>query len=113
MSAATPFATPVASSMISHWIGGRIVPASGSRSPVYNPTTGQAIREVALASPEVVDQAVASAKSAFPAWARLPALRRARVLFRFKELLDQNAKAIARVLSEEHGKTLSDAEGEV
>src|SRR6516165_417690 len=90
-----------------------MVPASGSRSPVYNPTTGQAIREVALGGPAEVDLAVASARNAYPGWARLPALRRARILFRFKELLDQNAKAIARVLSEEHGKTLSDAEGEV
>jgi malonate-semialdehyde dehydrogenase (acetylating) / methylmalonate-semialdehyde dehydrogenase len=114
MSAATPFTTPTAASaVISHWIGGRLVPAAGPRSPVYNPTKGQAIREVALAGPTEVDQAVASAKAAFPGWARLPALRRARVLFRFKELLDQNAKTIARVLSEEHGKTVSDAEGEV
>ncbi|MGB6308205.1 MAG: CoA-acylating methylmalonate-semialdehyde dehydrogenase, partial [Steroidobacteraceae bacterium] len=66
-----------------------------------------------LATVAEVDLAVRAAHEAAPAWAKLPALRRARVLFRFKTLLDQNAKALARLLSAEHGKTLADAEGEV
>jgi malonate-semialdehyde dehydrogenase (acetylating)/methylmalonate-semialdehyde dehydrogenase len=71
------------------------------------------VREVALADAAEVDAAVGSAVAAQPAWGRLPPPQRARVLFRFKELLGQQLQAIARVLSEEHGKTLADAEGEV
>jgi malonate-semialdehyde dehydrogenase (acetylating) / methylmalonate-semialdehyde dehydrogenase len=99
--------------LVGHWIGGRAVGASGPRSPIFNPTLGRAVREVGLATVADVDQAVQSAHVAQRAWARLPALRRARILFRFKDLLDRHAKLIARVISEEHGKTLGDAEGEV
>jgi malonate-semialdehyde dehydrogenase (acetylating)/methylmalonate-semialdehyde dehydrogenase len=102
-----------ASKLVGHWIGGRAVASSGPRSPVYNPSLGRAVREVSLGTVAEVDQAVQAAHAAHRGWSRLPALRRARVLFRFKELLEQHAKQIARVLSEEHGKTLADAEGEV
>jgi malonate-semialdehyde dehydrogenase (acetylating)/methylmalonate-semialdehyde dehydrogenase len=71
------------------------------------------VREVALATAAEVDAAVQSAASAFRAWADVPPPRRARVMFRFQELLNQNIKRIARALSEEHGKTLPDAEAEV
>jgi malonate-semialdehyde dehydrogenase (acetylating)/methylmalonate-semialdehyde dehydrogenase len=99
--------------MIPHWIDGRPVPGTGRTSAVYNPSLGRVIREVALAGAEEVDRAVTSASRAFADWSQLPALRRARVLFRFKELLDRDAKRIARVISEEHGKTIDDALGEV
>src|SRR5580658_10058543 len=99
--------------LVGHWISGRAVAPIGPRSPVFNPSLGRQAREVGLATVAEVDLAVRSAHEAAPAWARLPALRRARVMFRFKELLDQNAKALARLVSAEHGKTLSDAEGEV
>ena len=99
--------------VIPHWIAGSAVIGKGRRAPVFNPSTGRVIREVALATDDEVQHAVQGASKAFPGWSRLPALRRARVLFRFKELLDARAKDIARTISEEHGKTLDDALGEV
>jgi malonate-semialdehyde dehydrogenase (acetylating) / methylmalonate-semialdehyde dehydrogenase len=99
--------------LVGHWIGGRMIVPTGPHAPVFNPSLGRQAREVGLATVAEVDLAVRAAHEAAPAWARLPALRRARVLFRFKELLDQHAKALARLVSAEHGKTLSDAEGEV
>jgi len=99
--------------LITHWIGGRSASALGRRAPVFNPAQGRQVREVALATAAEVDAAVQSAASAFRAWADVPPPRRARVMFRFQELLNQNVKRIARTLSEEHGKTLPDAEAEV
>jgi malonate-semialdehyde dehydrogenase (acetylating)/methylmalonate-semialdehyde dehydrogenase len=106
---------PVTASIaaISHWIDGKSVAGSGRAAPVYNPSLGRVVREVKLATKAEIDRAVASAARAFPDWSRHTALRRARVLFRFKELLDRDAKRIARVISEEHGKTIDDALGEV
>ena len=101
-------------SLVGHFIGGSRVAGAGSRrAPVFNPTLGRPVREVVLADAADVDAAVRAAAEAQVAWGRTPALARARVLFRFKELLLQHAKAIAATLSEEHGKTLADAEGEV
>jgi malonate-semialdehyde dehydrogenase (acetylating) / methylmalonate-semialdehyde dehydrogenase len=108
-----PAAQTEALSLVGHWIGGRALVPTGPRAPVFNPSLGCQVREVGLATVAEVDLAVRAAHEAAPAWAKLPALRRARVLFRFKALLDQNAKALARLLSAEHGKTLADAEGEV
>jgi malonate-semialdehyde dehydrogenase (acetylating)/methylmalonate-semialdehyde dehydrogenase len=99
--------------LVTHWIGGRPVPPLGPRAPVFNPAHGRQAREVALATAAEVDAAVQCAASAFRAWADVPPPRRARVMFRFQELLNQNVKRIARALSEEHGKTLPDAEAEV
>jgi malonate-semialdehyde dehydrogenase (acetylating)/methylmalonate-semialdehyde dehydrogenase len=98
---------------ISHWIDGKRVAGSGRAAAVYNPSLGRVLREVSLATPAEVDRAVSSAARAFPDWSRHTSLRRARVLFRFKELLDRDAKRIARIISEEHGKTIDDALGEV
>jgi malonate-semialdehyde dehydrogenase (acetylating)/methylmalonate-semialdehyde dehydrogenase len=98
---------------ICHWIDGKSVPGTGRTAPVYNPSLGRVTREVSLATKAEVDRAVSSAARAFPDWSRQTALRRSRVLFRFKELLDRDAKRIARTISEEHGKTIDDALGEV
>ena len=106
-----PITAPITA--ISHWIDGKAIAGSGRVAPVYNPSLGRVIREVSLATKAEVDRAVASAASAFPDWSRQTALRRARVLFRFKELLDRDARRIARAISEEHGKTVDDALGEV
>ena len=106
-----PITTPTTT--ISHWIDGKPVAGSGRAAPVYNPSLGRVIREVSLGTKAEVDRAVSSAVRAFPDWSRQTALRRARVLFGFKELLDRDAKRIARVISEEHGKTIDDALGEV
>ena len=111
---AQPNAGPSPAGVVGHWIDGRVVTAAGQRrAPVFNPALGRPVREVALADAAQVDAAVQAAAAAQPAWGRTTALQRARVLFRFKELLTQHARAIARTLSEEHGKTVADAEGEV
>jgi malonate-semialdehyde dehydrogenase (acetylating) / methylmalonate-semialdehyde dehydrogenase len=99
---------------IPHWIAGRADSGTALRwGEVYNPSTGEVSGRLPMASAEVVGRAVAAAAQAFPAWAATPALQRARVLFRFRELLLSEADAIARAISQEHGKVLSDARGEL
>jgi len=107
----SPLAAPTA--LVSHWIGGRMVDPLGPRIAVFNPSYGRQVREVALATAAEVDTAVQCAASAFRGWADVPPPRRARVMFRFQELLNQNVQRIAYALSEEHGKTLPDAQAEV
>ncbi len=98
---------------IVHWIDGTAIPgASGRSAPVFNPATGQVQAHVSLASPNEVDAAVQAAARAFPAWSAQPPLRRARVLFRFREIFEQNLERIATLITGEHGKVLSDARGE-
>ncbi len=100
--------------MIGHWINGQTLVPEGSRSqPVYNPATGQVTEQVVLADTAIVDQAIAAAVAAAPEWAETAPLRRARVMFRFKELLDQHHREIAALITAEHGKVFSDAMGEV
>jgi malonate-semialdehyde dehydrogenase (acetylating)/methylmalonate-semialdehyde dehydrogenase len=101
--------------LVGHWIGGQpVAPSPASRrAPVYNPATGAVAREVGFASPGDVDAAVQAAAAAAPAWAATPALRRARVLFRFKEIVDRRADELAAAITAEHGKVFSDAQGEV
>jgi malonate-semialdehyde dehydrogenase (acetylating)/methylmalonate-semialdehyde dehydrogenase len=96
------------------WIGGRAVAARTTRyGEVTNPATGEVIRHVPLGNAEDVDLAAQAAAAAWPAWRAAPPLRRARVLMRFRELMDQHKKALARLVTEEHGKTLADAEGSI
>ena len=100
--------------VVGHFIHGQNSLAPGARcAPVFNPALGRAVRDVAMATVADVDAAVRSAKSAQPAWARTPALQRSRVLFRFKELLGEQRLLLARTISEEHGKTIADADGEI
>ena len=99
---------------IGHWIGGAVVAGTSGRSgPVYNPATGEQTGEVAFASIEEVDRAVATAKAAFPAWRALSLSKRAELFFRIRQLADEHREDIARILTAEHGKVLSDALGEV
>src|SRR6201996_8843918 len=99
---------------IGHFIGGAEQAGKSGRSgDVFNPATGAVTGKVALASSAEVDAAVAAARAAFPAWADTPPLRRARILFKFKELLEQHADEISRLITAEHGKVLSDARGEL
>src|SRR5438309_2856123 len=99
---------------ISHFINGkRVQGSSGRGGDVFNPATGEKVRRVALAGAAEIDAAVQSAAKAFPGWAATPPLTRARILFKFLELLHRDHDALARVISEEHGKVLSDAKGEV
>lgn len=100
--------------LIGHFINGEIVSFQGERSAdVFNPALGKAQSQVALATAMTVNEAVAAAKAAFPAWSELSPLRRSRILFRFKELLDQHHEELASMITAEHGKVLSDAMGEV
>jgi malonate-semialdehyde dehydrogenase (acetylating) / methylmalonate-semialdehyde dehydrogenase len=96
------------------WINGQRVQSPGSRmGEVFNPATGKLIRLVPLADTTDVDAAVAAARAAFPAWRDTTPLRRARILTRFRELMEQHRDELARLASEEHGKTLADAAGSV
>ncbi|PZW42851.1 MULTISPECIES: CoA-acylating methylmalonate-semialdehyde dehydrogenase [unclassified Pseudomonas] len=99
---------------IQHLIHGQLTDGQGGRSAdVFNPATGEAIRRVALADVATVQQAIDSAKQAFPAWRNTPPAKRAQVMFRFKQLLEQHEDTIAKLIAEEHGKTLEDAAGEL
>ncbi len=98
---------------IGHLINGALVTPEGRHQPVYNPSAGSAHADVLLASKATVEQAIASAKAAFPAWRNTPPAKRARVMFRFKELLEANADEIVRLIGLEHGKTSHDAMGEL
>src|SRR5690349_5417678 len=100
----------LAPALIPHFIGGqRTGNAQGRSQPVYNPATGAETARLPLAGAQDVDAAVQAAKAAFPAWANTPPLRRARVLFKFREILEQNTEALAAQITAEHGKTHSDA----
>ncbi len=100
--------------MISHFINGQlVVPASGRSQPVYNPATGSPVAQVGLASVDEVNAAVAAASAAAPAWADTAPLKRARVLSRFKELIEKHHDDLAAMITREHGKVFSDAKGEV
>ncbi len=96
------------------WIGGKAVPAGTTRyGEVTNPATGEVVRHVPLSNAGDVDAAVRAATAALPEWRAAPPLRRARILMRFRELMDARKKDLARIVTEEHGKTLADAEGSI
>jgi malonate-semialdehyde dehydrogenase (acetylating)/methylmalonate-semialdehyde dehydrogenase len=100
--------------IIQHSIGGKLTDGHGGRrSDVFDPTSGRVAKQVALGDEQDVDDAVRAARAAFPEWAATPPLGRARVMFRFRDLLERNAKALAAIITAEHGKVLSDALGEV
>ena len=111
MGAPAPFAT---THDVAHFINGVAVASRSGRSqPVFNPATGAVARQVALASADEVNAAVAAAVAAFPAWADTPPIRRARVMFKFLELLNRQRDDLARLITAEHGKVFTDAQGEV
>ena len=100
--------------IIPHYIAGERHSVEGARaSAVYNPATGEQTGRLPLATPADVDAAVRAAKAAFPTWSQTPPLRRARVLFKLREILEQRADELAAAITAEHGKTHSDALGEV
>lgn len=98
---------------IGHLINGTLQNDTGRTQDVYNPSTGEVSKQVALASKATVEEAIAAAEAAFPAWRNTPTLKRARVMFRFKELLEQNSQRIIELIGEEHGKISHDALGEL
>jgi malonate-semialdehyde dehydrogenase (acetylating)/methylmalonate-semialdehyde dehydrogenase len=99
---------------IGHFIGGKEVKGtSGRQGDVFNPNTGEVQAKVALANKSEVENAIANAEAAFPAWAATNPQRRARVMFKFLELIQGEYDDLARLLSSEHGKTFADAKGDI
>ncbi|MBI3516301.1 MAG: aldehyde dehydrogenase family protein, partial [Proteobacteria bacterium] len=99
---------------LQHWIeGGAVAGTSGQFGDVYNPASGELTTRVPLANQAEVGRAVAAAAKAFPGWAATPPLRRARVMFKFNELMNQHRDELAKIITSEHGKVFSDAQGEV
>ncbi|AWX15178.1 methylmalonate-semialdehyde dehydrogenase (CoA acylating) [Mergibacter septicus] len=99
---------------ISNFINGSLIESQSNRiSPVFNPATGEQIRQVKLSTINEVESAINAAETAFLAWSQTPPLRRARILFKFKELLEKHFDQLARLITEEHGKTYSDSIGEL
>lgn len=98
---------------IGHLINGELYNDNNRTQDVFNPATGQAEKKVALATKATVEKAIAAAQAAYPAWRNTPPIKRARVMFRFKELLEQNADRICQLIGQEHGKISHDAAGEL
>ena len=99
---------------IEHWIDGAATPGAATRhAPVWNPATGEQQAQVVLAEPADVDAAVAAAASAYAEWSQSSLSRRSKVLFGFRELVNARTDELAAIVSDEHGKVLSDARGEV
>ena len=99
---------------LEHFINGELVDGkSGRYSNVYNPSTGEVSKQLPLANTAEVNDAIEVAKAAFPAWRDTPALKRARIMFKFKELLERDMPLLKKMIAKEHGKVLSDAQGEI
>src|SRR5688572_24202209 len=86
-------------------------PTGAATSPVYNPSTGEVIAECPVGNAKLVDEAVQAAAAAFPAWRDIPSVDLARVVFRYRQLLEQNFDRVCQSISREHGKTLVEARG--
>ena len=100
--------------VVPHFIGGQLVPGTSGRfGAVHDPALGKPSARVAFASKREVDEVIEIAAAAFPQWAAMPPLRRARILNRFRELLEQNQVRLSSIITSEHGKVLSDAKGEI
>lgn len=109
---ATPAKNIEAGTVVGHFINGQDVSDDNRPLPVTNPATGQVTKHVAMASTATVEEAIAAAEAAFPAWRDTPPAKRARIMFRFKQLLEEHADEIAAAITDEHGKVVDDAMGE-
>ena len=98
--------------VIGHYINGEVIADTERTQDIYNPATGQVTRQVAMASKATVEQAIAAAADAYPAWRQTPPMERARIMFRFKVLLEQHADRVIALITDEHGKVPDDARGE-
>ena len=98
---------------IGHLINGQSIEVNERTQDVFNPSNGEVSKQVALASKATVESAIEAAQAAYPAWRNTPAIKRARVMFKFKDLLEQNADKICQLIGEEHGKISHDAAGEL
>ncbi len=99
--------------LVEHLINGELVSMGDPTQDVFNPSTGEVSKQVEVASKNTVEKAITAAQEAFPAWRATPPLKRARIMFRFKELLEKNINKIAQLIGEEHGKIAHDALGEI
>ena len=99
--------------IVGHLINGQIVTDGDRNQDIYNPSTGEVSKQVALASRTTVEQAISAAQDAYPAWRNTPAIKRARIMFKFKDLLEQHADEICSLIGAEHGKISHDAAGEL
>jgi malonate-semialdehyde dehydrogenase (acetylating)/methylmalonate-semialdehyde dehydrogenase len=95
------------------FINGRSVLEHVRTQDIYNPATGKVMGQVAMAGAATVEKAIAAAKAAFPAWSATTPMRRARIFFQYKMLLEKHTEELARLINQEHGKTLSDARGSI
>src|SRR5690606_10394983 len=100
------------SSDLDHYINGKPFSDADRPAAVYNPATGRIALQVELASRSTVERAIAAAHEAFPAWRATQPLKRARILFKYKELLERNADRVVAAIVAEHGKVWEDAHGE-
>tara|TARA_Y100001968_G_C19374309_1_gene726769 strand:+ start:58 stop:1554 length:1497 start_codon:yes stop_codon:yes gene_type:complete len=99
---------------INHWIDGKVeIGESGHYGDVFDPSTGMVQAKVSLANADEVNKAVKNSLKSFEAWSATPPLKRARVMFKFRELLENNLKDLAKIVTSEHGKILTDAEGSI
>ncbi|MGC1183102.1 CoA-acylating methylmalonate-semialdehyde dehydrogenase [Legionella sp.] len=100
--------------LVQHYVGGKIINESSTAShPIYNPALGELIGQVHFASQALCDKTITTAKEAGIEWGRTPAIRRARILFKFKELMEKYQMDLAKMVTKEHGKTIDDAKGSV
>ena len=98
--------------LIEHFVGGKIIPGSSDKKgKVYNPATGEQESEVRLASKSDLDKAVEVAKKAFETWSLKPPLQRARVMFKFKELIEKTSDGLTKIIVAEHGKVYEEDRG--
>lgn len=99
--------------VIGHFVNGEVVCDEDRLQDIFNPATGEVRGHVALASGETVEFAIASAQKAYPAWRATPPIKRARIMFRLKQLLEERAEELCELITLEHGKVLNDALGEL
>ena len=91
---------------VSHFINGKTSVSGDRQLPIYNPAKGEVIAQVCVANKTVVDEAVAAAKNAFKTWSQTTASQRAKIIFRFKQLLEEHRDELVQIVSREHGKTI-------
>jgi malonate-semialdehyde dehydrogenase (acetylating)/methylmalonate-semialdehyde dehydrogenase len=101
------------SEVIGHLINGVMVNDTARTQDIFNPATGLSEKKVALASKATMEEAITAAEAAYPEWRNTPPIKRARIMFRFKELLEQNSDRICKLIGQEHGKISHDAAGEL
>lgn len=98
---------------VEHYINGRLIPSEGKKLPLFNPATGDTIGQVLVADNKIVNLAVEAAKSAFQAWSTTTPTQRAKILFRYKGLIEKNLDSLAKLITQEHGKTIAEAMGSI